>query len=73
ADNSNPTAQFNLGDMYINGKLGVPKNRDQGIKYLKLAALNRQPKATEVLKGMKIDIYNTDAGIWLLANKKTHR
>ncbi|CAJ0885847.1 16794_t:CDS:10 [Entrophospora sp. SA101] len=57
ADNSNPTAQFNLGDMYINGKLGVTKDPVVGVKYLKLAALNRHPKAGEVLKGMKIDIY----------------
>ena len=58
AENSNPTAQFNLGDMYLNGKLGVPKDKELGIKYLKLAALNRHPKANEVLKKMKVDIYS---------------
>ncbi|CAG8531103.1 5582_t:CDS:1, partial [Dentiscutata heterogama] len=57
AANNNPTAQFNLGDMYLNGKLKVEKNPKLGIKYLKLAALNYQPKAIEILNKMNINIY----------------
>ncbi|CAH1768135.1 13272_t:CDS:2 [Entrophospora sp. SA101] len=58
ADNSNSNAQFNLGDIYINEKLGVEKDIVEGTKYLKLAALNKHPKATEILKRMEINIYN---------------
>ncbi|KAF0532417.1 kinase-like protein [Gigaspora margarita] len=57
AENNNPTAQFNLGDMYLNGKLKVEKNEQLGIKYLRLAALNNQPKAIEILKRLGINIY----------------
>lgn len=39
ADAGNVTAQYNLGDMYLNGKLLCPVNEELGIKYLKLAAL----------------------------------
>ena len=58
ADNNNSTAQFNLGDLYMHGKLGVAKNEKLGTKYLKLAALCNQPKAIEILQKLKINIYN---------------
>ncbi len=61
ADNNNSTAQFNLGDLYIHGKLGVTKNVPLGTKYLKLAALSNQPKAIEILQKMNINIYNNDS------------
>lgn len=48
ADNNNPTAQFNLGDMYLNGKLKMEKDRKKGIKYLRLAALNNQDRKSVV-------------------------
>ncbi|CAJ0833176.1 12730_t:CDS:2 [Entrophospora sp. SA101] len=54
-DNENPTAIFNLGDLYYNGKLGVPKDKKRGIKFLKLAALHKQPKAIALLKKLEID------------------
>ncbi|CAI2170749.1 13593_t:CDS:2 [Funneliformis geosporum] len=60
ADNNNSTAQFNLGDLYIHGKLGVPKDELLGKKYLKLAALSNQPKAIEILQKLNINIYNDD-------------
>ncbi|RHZ75869.1 hypothetical protein Glove_209g135 [Diversispora epigaea] len=50
ADNNNPTAQFNLGDVYLNGKLEQKKDEELGKKYLRLAALNNQHKAKELLK-----------------------
>jgi TPR repeat protein len=56
ADGGNPMAQFNLGDMYLNGKLGSSPNVDVGIKYLKLAALNGHPDAVEMLKKKNVDI-----------------
>ncbi|CAH1768134.1 13271_t:CDS:2, partial [Entrophospora sp. SA101] len=57
ADNGNTIARYNLGDLYYNGKLGVPKNVNKGINFLKLAALDKHPKATELLNKLKIDIY----------------
>ncbi|CAG8522749.1 5382_t:CDS:2 [Funneliformis mosseae] len=60
ADNNNSTAQFNLGDLYIHGKLGVSKDELLGKKYLKLAALSSQPKAIEILQKLNINIYNDD-------------
>ncbi|CAB4410187.1 unnamed protein product [Rhizophagus irregularis] len=60
AENNNSTAQFNLGDLYMHGKLNVPKNEELGIKYLKLAALSNQPKAIEILQKLRINIYNDD-------------
>ncbi|CAG8561899.1 3330_t:CDS:2 [Funneliformis mosseae] len=58
ADNNNSTAQFNLGDLYLNGKLGIQRNIDLGKKYLRLAALTNQPKAIEILQKLGINIYN---------------
>jgi hypothetical protein len=55
ADGGNSTAQFNLGDVYINGKLNVPKDEKKGIHYLKLSALQSQPNAVKLLAKMKID------------------
>ncbi|RHZ75819.1 hypothetical protein Glove_209g128 [Diversispora epigaea] len=50
ADNNNPTAQFNLGDVYLHGKLNKKRDEELGKKYLRLAALNNQQKAIELLK-----------------------
>ncbi|GBB92361.1 hypothetical protein RclHR1_00020064 [Rhizophagus clarus] len=58
AENQNSTAQFNLGDLYLNGKLGVPQNIELGKKYLRLAALTNQPKAIEILQKLGMNIYN---------------
>ncbi|CAH1762266.1 10426_t:CDS:2, partial [Entrophospora sp. SA101] len=55
ADNGNVAAEFNLGDLYYYGKLGVPKDEKRGIKFLKLAALHKHPKAIELLKKLEID------------------
>ncbi|RHZ64398.1 hypothetical protein Glove_325g2 [Diversispora epigaea] len=54
ADNNNPAAQFNLGEVYLHGKLGNKKDKEFGIKYLKLAALNNHPKAKELLEKLGI-------------------
>ncbi|CAJ0906681.1 12237_t:CDS:2 [Entrophospora sp. SA101] len=59
ADNGNTTARFNLGDLYYNGKLGAPKDVNKGINFLKLAALDKHPKATELLNKLKIDVYKS--------------
>ncbi|CAG8481550.1 10658_t:CDS:2 [Acaulospora morrowiae] len=58
ADNNNATAQFNLGDVYYNGKLNVPKNIREGKQYLRLAALQNQPNALKMVQTLKIDIYD---------------
>ncbi|CAI2187052.1 5592_t:CDS:2 [Funneliformis geosporum] len=60
ADNGNTAAQFNLGDLYYNGKLGVPKEPQKGLSYLKLAAIKGQPKARAMLDKLEINYYVQD-------------
>ncbi|CAG8622703.1 5613_t:CDS:2 [Rhizophagus irregularis] len=55
ANNENHAAQYNLGDLYYNGKLGIPKNEEKGLSYLKLAAIKGQPKARAMLDKLKIN------------------
>ncbi|CAG8657266.1 5795_t:CDS:1, partial [Diversispora eburnea] len=55
ANNNNPTAQYNLGEVYFYGKLNQKKDEKLGIKYLKLAALNDQPKAKKLLQELGIN------------------
>jgi TPR repeat protein len=57
ADNENHAAQFNLGDLYYNGKLGISKNEEKGLSYLKLAAIKGQPKACAMLDKLKINYF----------------
>jgi TPR repeat protein len=59
AEGNNNIAQYNLGDIYYKGKLNITKNEkneNEGIKWLKKAALNDNNKAIQFLeeKGMKI-------------------
>ncbi|CAG8482675.1 2290_t:CDS:2 [Dentiscutata erythropus] len=54
--NGNPSALFNYGDLFLNGKLGIKKDEDKGIRYLKMAAVKGQPKALEELKKRKISL-----------------
>ncbi|RIA99792.1 hypothetical protein C2G38_2237805 [Gigaspora rosea] len=58
ADNGNIIAQFNLGDMYLHGKLDCKVDEKLGVKYLKLAALNNHTEAIEILKKLSVDIYD---------------
>ncbi|RHZ74614.1 hypothetical protein Glove_220g57 [Diversispora epigaea] len=55
ADNNNATAQFNLGDVYLHGKLGKEKDEELGIKYLRLAALKNHLKAKKLLQELGIE------------------
>ncbi|POG60396.1 kinase-like domain-containing protein [Rhizophagus irregularis DAOM 181602=DAOM 197198] len=57
ADNNNATALYNLGDVYFSGKLGIKKDKEKGIHYLRQAALHKQSKAKEVLDKNGISIY----------------
>ena len=57
ADNGNTAAQFNLGDLYYNGKLGMSKDEEKGLSYLKLAAIKGQPKACNMLDKLKINYF----------------
>jgi hypothetical protein len=57
ADKNNPTALYNLGEIYLQGKMGIEKDKSKGIQYLRLAALHDQPKAKEILKGNNINLY----------------
>ncbi|CAI2191348.1 20312_t:CDS:2, partial [Funneliformis geosporum] len=56
ANNENSTALYNLGEIYLNGRLNIEKDHDKGIQYLKLAALKGQLKAKEVLKNYNISL-----------------
>ncbi|PKY44355.1 kinase-like protein [Rhizophagus irregularis] len=53
ADNGLDIARFNLGNLYINGKLGFDKDNDTGLRYLRLAAYNRHPDAMAMLNTLK--------------------
>jgi TPR repeat protein len=57
ADNNNATALYNLGDVYFSGKLGIKKDKEKGVHYLKQAALYKQAKAREILDKNGISIY----------------
>jgi TPR repeat protein len=59
ANNQNSTAQFNLGDLYLNGKLGVSRDVELGKKYLRLAAIANQPDAIKILQNLGVNIYGT--------------
>jgi hypothetical protein len=54
ANEGNALALFNLGEVYLNGKFGVEKDENLGIKYLKVAAVLKQPKAIEILKNLNV-------------------
>ncbi|CAG8484607.1 12475_t:CDS:2 [Dentiscutata heterogama] len=55
ANNKNYDATYHLGDIYLNGKLNVEKNKELGIDYLKLAAENDHKKAIKLLKGENLN------------------
>ncbi|CAG8626734.1 3484_t:CDS:2, partial [Acaulospora morrowiae] len=57
AENGNATAQFNLGRMYYAGMVGLNKDKEKGLQYLKMAALKSQPRAMQFLESVKIDRY----------------
>ena len=57
ADKNNATALYNLGEIYLQGKIGIGKDEKKGIQYLKLAALHHQAKAKEYLRERNISFY----------------
>ncbi|CAB4485522.1 unnamed protein product [Rhizophagus irregularis] len=57
AENGNATAQFNLGRMYYAGMVGLNRDKEKGLQYLKMAALKNQPRAIQFLNSVKIDRY----------------
>ncbi|CAG8547433.1 815_t:CDS:2 [Acaulospora morrowiae] len=59
ANGGNVVAQYNLGDLYINGKLGFNKDETKGIEYLRLAAFGEHEKAIKLLQHLNIDIYKS--------------
>ncbi|CAB4417627.1 unnamed protein product [Rhizophagus irregularis] len=56
-EGNNPTAQFNLGDIYFKGKCNIPKDKNEGIKWLRKAALQDNSKATKLLNQYGVDVY----------------
>ncbi|CAG8549714.1 2666_t:CDS:2, partial [Dentiscutata heterogama] len=50
AEKKNIDAMYYLGDIYLNGKLRVPKDEERGLSYLKLAAKSNNKKALEKLE-----------------------
>ncbi|CAG8672685.1 7752_t:CDS:1, partial [Acaulospora morrowiae] len=54
ADEGNATALYNLGDIYLHGKLGRAMDKDKAIELIKLAALKKQPKAMEALTRLSV-------------------
>ncbi|RIB23417.1 kinase-like domain-containing protein [Gigaspora rosea] len=56
AENKSIDAMYYLGDIYLNGKLRVPKDKERGLSYLKLAAKNNNKRALETLEKLGIKI-----------------
>jgi TPR repeat protein len=56
-EGNNPTAQFNLGDIYFKGKCNIPKDENEGIKWLRKAALQDNSRATQFLNMLGVDVY----------------
>ncbi|CAG8439464.1 8529_t:CDS:2 [Diversispora eburnea] len=50
----NTAAQYLIGDIYVNGKLGFEVDKPKGIEYLKLAALKDHLKAKEALNTINL-------------------
>ncbi|CAG8823629.1 13397_t:CDS:10, partial [Gigaspora margarita] len=53
ANYKNYYAVYHLGNIYLNGKLTMEKNKDLGVEYLKLAAENGHEKAIKLLKELE--------------------
>ncbi|RIB15757.1 kinase-like domain-containing protein [Gigaspora rosea] len=53
ANHGNYEAMFYLGDIYVNGKLRVQKNKVLGLVYLKLAANNQNSMQEVAIKSLK--------------------
>ncbi|CAG8543074.1 896_t:CDS:2 [Diversispora eburnea] len=58
ANNGNPTAMYNIGNIYYHG-YGIPKNLEEGERYLRLAAYNQQKKAVELCRNTGVGDYDT--------------
>ncbi|KAF0502412.1 kinase-like protein [Gigaspora margarita] len=58
AKNGNPVAMFNLSDIYLSGKFKEKKDETTGIRYLKLAALNKNEKAITLANQKGLNIYD---------------
>ncbi|GBC01999.1 hypothetical protein RclHR1_04400022 [Rhizophagus clarus] len=57
AENNNSTALYHVGITYYNGKkMGVQQDKEKGIGYLKLSALQDNPKAIEALDKYGINL-----------------
>ncbi|KAF0464947.1 kinase-like protein [Gigaspora margarita] len=57
ADNDSH-AQFNIGDLYFNSKLGIKINKEKGEKYLRLEAKNNYKNVITLYKKNKINFIN---------------
>ncbi|CAB4496107.1 unnamed protein product [Rhizophagus irregularis] len=52
----NSAAQFHLGEIYYMGKCRISKDENEGIKWLRKAALRNNNKAIKLLKKLGIDV-----------------
>ncbi|CAB5385903.1 kinase-like protein [Rhizophagus irregularis] len=55
-EGDNNSAQFHLGDIYYNGKCKIPKDENEGIIWLRKAALRNNKKAIKLLEKLGIEI-----------------
>lgn len=58
ADRKHIDAQFHLAELYIHGKFGIEKNPGEGIKYLRLAALENHFKAWDLVMELEINVFD---------------
>ncbi|CAJ0851287.1 1981_t:CDS:2 [Entrophospora sp. SA101] len=57
AFHENQVALYNMGDIYYEGKLNLPRNQKQAIIYYKKAALKGHEKSIKKLQSLNISIY----------------
>ena len=53
ANNGNAMAQFNIGQNYLHGNNGLPKNRTQALNWLRKASNNGHAQAKLMLAGLQ--------------------
>ncbi|CAJ0825807.1 13142_t:CDS:2 [Entrophospora sp. SA101] len=58
AFHENPTALYNLGSIYYEGKLNLQVDHKLGIKFYKKAALKGHDKSIQRLSSLKISVYD---------------
>ena len=57
AKGNNDIAQYNLGKIYYEGEFNIPQDENEGIKWLRKAALRDNARAIKLLNDSRISLY----------------